>query len=155
MRSRQQGMTTVEFAICGFLLLLAIFGCIEIARAMYVWNTIGEATRRGARIAAVCPIGSGDILETAIFAPDGTDTSPIVNDLGTGNISVTYYTSGGGTTVSYDTAAYVTVTLSNYDFTFVLPFIGGTITVPPFAATVPVESLGLIPGADSRQCPGA
>lgn len=155
MRRHQLGTTIVEFAICGFVLLLVIFACIEIARAMFVWNTIGEATRRGARIAAVCPIDNPDILEAAMFAPEGTGTSPILKDLAAGNIAVSYYTAGGAETTSYDDAAFVNVSVSDYAFTFVLPLIGGTITVPPFSTTVPVESLGYIPDTDDRGCPGA
>lgn len=155
MRRAQKGLTAVEFAICGAMLLLAIFGAIEMAYAMYVWNTVGEAVRRGARIAAVCPINSPDALEAAILADEGSSDSPVVKGLRTANIDLAYYTSGGVGTTSYDQASYVTVSIANFNFEFVTPFVGGTITIPPFSTTVPVESLGYIPDTGDRGCPGA
>ena len=56
MRNRQRGITTVEFAIVGALLMMMLFGVIEFGRALFVANALVEGTRRGARIAAVCPI---------------------------------------------------------------------------------------------------
>ena len=61
MKNSQQGTTTVEFAILASVLFVLIFGVIEIGRAFFVWNSLAEATRRGARIAAVCPVNHGSI----------------------------------------------------------------------------------------------
>lgn len=155
MRRAQKGIAAVEFAVCGAVLLLAIIGTLEIAYAMYVWNTVGEAVRRGARIAAVCPINDADVLEAAILADEGSSDSPIITGFSTANIDLAYYTSGGVSTTSYDEASYVTVSIANFNFEFVTPFVGGTLTVPPFSTTVPVESLGYMPDTGDRQCPGA
>lgn len=155
MRRAQKGITMVEFAICGAMLLLAIIGALEMAYAMYVWNTVGEAVRRGARIAAVCPIDNADVLEAAILADEGSSNSPIIKGFSTANIGLVYYTSAGVGTTSYDQASFVTVSIANFNFEFVTPFVGGTLTVPPFSTTVPVESLGYLPDTGDRGCPGA
>lgn len=53
-RSRvQRGATVVEFALAIPLFLLFIFGLLEFARLIYLWNTAQEITRRAARAAAV------------------------------------------------------------------------------------------------------
>lgn len=155
MRRTQKGIAMVEFAVCGAILLLAIFAVLEIAYAMYVWNTVGEAVRRGARIAAVCPINDADVLEAAILADEGSSDSPVVKGFRTANIGLAYYTSAGAGTTSYDQASYVTVSIANFNFEFVTPFVGGTLTVPPFSTTVPTESLGYMPDTGDRGCPGA
>lgn len=46
---RQRGVASVEFAlVCGVFLLI-VFGIFELARLMYVHNTLQEVTRRAAR----------------------------------------------------------------------------------------------------------
>lgn len=50
---RQHGTASVEFAIIVIVLLTLIFGVIELARLMYVYNTLQDATRRAAAGAAV------------------------------------------------------------------------------------------------------
>jgi hypothetical protein len=45
---RQRGTYAVEFAIVFPLLLTFLLGIVEIARIMYIFNTLQDATRRGA-----------------------------------------------------------------------------------------------------------
>ena len=49
--SRGQGL--VEFALVFPLIVLMLFGVFDLGRAVYAYNTIGNAARQGARIAAV------------------------------------------------------------------------------------------------------
>jgi hypothetical protein len=51
-RSNQDGVAAVEFAIVVIVFLIVVFGILEIARAMYMFNTLPEVTRRAARAAA-------------------------------------------------------------------------------------------------------
>ena len=51
--SSQHGSFAVEFAIILLMLLTLLFGVIEMARLMYVYNTLQDATRRAAAGAAV------------------------------------------------------------------------------------------------------
>ena len=81
---RQKGIALVEFAIVGALAILMIFAVLEIARAIFVANALTEATRRGARMAAVCPLNDPAIAQVATFnAPGAGDTSPIIKGLNT------------------------------------------------------------------------
>ena len=54
LRARAEaGATVVEFAIAGSAFLILMFGAIEVARLMFVWNSLQEVTRRAARAAVV------------------------------------------------------------------------------------------------------
>ncbi len=80
MRRAQTGVTTVEFAIVGALLMIVVFAIIEFGRALYVMNMLTEAARRGARMAAVCPVGDPKPASVAVFSSNGS-TSPVVSGL--------------------------------------------------------------------------
>ncbi|MGZ8320169.1 MAG: TadE/TadG family type IV pilus assembly protein [Telluria sp.] len=51
-KSAQAGGFSVEFALVSIVFFMLIFGVIELARAMYVVNTLQEVTRRAANAAA-------------------------------------------------------------------------------------------------------
>jgi len=51
LRSSEAGTTAVEFALLVGLFFTLVFGIIEIARLMYVYNTLQEVTRRAAAAA--------------------------------------------------------------------------------------------------------
>ncbi len=74
-----KGTTTVEFAIVGALLFIMIFGVFEVGRGYYVYSMLDEVTRRGARLAAVCPINDPAISRRAIFnGSNDSSTSSLV-----------------------------------------------------------------------------
>ena len=156
MRRNQQGTTTVEFAILGSVLFVLIFGVIEVGRAFLVWNSVAEATRRGARVAAVCPVNHGSISRVSMFnAPDGGSESELFNGLTDSNISLDYLDVGGNTTNVFTEIKSVRVGISGYQHNLLIPFFNMSITVPEFSTTIPAESLGYIPDLGARQCFGS
>jgi Flp pilus assembly protein TadG len=52
-RSGQHGQSLVEFAFVLPIIVLVIVAFVEIGRAVFAWNTIANAARQGARVAAV------------------------------------------------------------------------------------------------------
>ena len=48
---KQQGVAAVEFAVVVLIFLMLFFGIVELARAMYIVNTLQEVTRRAAALA--------------------------------------------------------------------------------------------------------
>jgi len=52
-RRGQRGQSLVEFAFVLPIIVLVIVAFIEIGRAVFAWNTIANAARQGARVAAV------------------------------------------------------------------------------------------------------
>ena len=55
-RRTQGGLTTVEFAIVGLVLLTTLFAIIEFGRIVFTYNVLQEGARRAARVAAVCAV---------------------------------------------------------------------------------------------------
>lgn len=49
---RQRGAFAVEFALVVMLFFVMVMAIIEVSRALYMWNTLQEVTRRAARAAA-------------------------------------------------------------------------------------------------------
>jgi hypothetical protein len=70
-RTREQGVAAVEFALVAMLFFLLFFGIVEIARAMYICNTLQEVTRRAAALAATTDFSSATAMqrvrEQAVF----------------------------------------------------------------------------------------
>lgn len=146
MKRRQHGITTVELAIIATLLLMVIFGVIEISRALYVVNTLTEATRRGARMAAVCPIGDPKPASVAVFDAGGGG-SAIVNGLTTANVSVEYLDTSGNVianpAASFSSIRYVRVRIVDFTQSLIIPFIMPSLSLSGFSTTLPRESLGI------------
>ncbi|WP_028997832.1 TadE/TadG family type IV pilus assembly protein [Azohydromonas australica] len=58
---RQRGAMAVDFALTVSVLLMALIGAMEVGRLLWTWNAAAEATRLGARLAAVCTRDDADI----------------------------------------------------------------------------------------------
>jgi Flp pilus assembly protein TadG len=150
MRRHQSGLAAVEFAIVAALLLTLLLGVIEFGRALFISNALTESTRRGARMAAVCPVGDIRPAQVAIFANAG-GASRIAPDLTTSNVTVSYL-NASGTVIANPAAAanfvlirYVRVQITGYTMQLMIPFIMPSISMPAFTATLPIESLGYSP----------
>lgn len=65
-RFRRRGATSVEFAIVAPLLLLVVFGMIELGRMVMVRQSLTNAARVGCREAALATTGSSQDAEDAV-----------------------------------------------------------------------------------------
>jgi Flp pilus assembly protein TadG len=148
MRRRQRGIATVEFAIVGAVFFMVLFGVLEFGRALFVANSLVESTRRGARVAAVCPIGDPRAAQVAIFA-DAGGVSRIAPDLTTSNVNVSYLDQNGAVLANPGanpaSIQYVRVRIVGYQMQLMIPFVMPDFLMPEFAATLPRESLGYSP----------
>jgi len=145
---KQSGITTVEFAIIGATMLLVLFGLIEIGRAMFVLNALGESTRRAARVAAVCPINDPAIKEVGLFnAPGGGATAQIVGGLTAANFAVEYLDSNGNVigdpNASFTQIQFVRTRIVGFQHQMLIPFATTFFNTPDFATTLRRESLGV------------
>ena len=130
----RRGTTAVEFAlVAGLFLLALLLGIMELGRSFFYLNASAEATRLGARLAVVCDKSTAQqdrirerIREFVSVLPADRiafDYAPD-NACGAGSCrSVTVHILPGAT--------YPTV----------IPFVPLTWTLPPFATTLPTESL--------------
>ena len=64
-RPYQDGVAAIEFALVAMVFFLIVFGIIEFARAMYMFNTLPEVTRRAAHAAAGISFADGEALDLA------------------------------------------------------------------------------------------
>ena len=147
MNLRQRGLATVEFAIVGSVALTVLIGCIEIGRMLFVWNSVGEATRRAARLATICPVNDPTIIRAAMLNFTGQDVSSslYLHGLTPSNVSLSYLDAAGAATVTQANMAFVRVSITGYVHTLLIPFVTPTVTVPTFSTTLPAESLGYSP----------
>ena len=138
-KKNERGSTLVEFAIGVTVFVTAMFAVLEFGRALWVHNALSDAARRGARYAVLHSQGSIDEVKNVVVYGDAAGTGqPMLNNLTTGNVEVTYNNFGlnDGT---------VSVSIKEYQFQFVIPIIGTTITMPKYTTTLGGESAGLIP----------
>ncbi|MBL1263678.1 TadE/TadG family type IV pilus assembly protein [Methylomicrobium sp. RS1] len=151
-RKRQNGAETLEFMVVFGMFMMLILTVFDFGRALYVWNALTEATRRGARMAVICPTDAASqtlVKNVAVFDTfEGTlGTSPIVKDLTTDAIDIRYYNEAGAAEADPDLIKFVEVSLNdNYQFQFLIPFVSNTlIDVPAFKTTLYAESKGAVP----------
>ena len=138
----QQGTTTVEFAIVGVVFFTVLFGLIDLSRIFFELAALDESTRRGARVAAVCPVNDPYVAQTALFAG-------LIPNLASGNISVQYLDANGvvigaPAAAGYGTIRYVRVAIQNVQLQTFIPGLPAVISMPAFETTIPSESLGRV-----------
>jgi len=139
-RENERGSTLVEFAIGVTVFLTAMFAVLEFGRALWVHNALTDAARRGARYATMhSPTDINGVKNVVVYGDPTGSGQPMVNNLTTANVNVSYNNFGlnDGT---------VSVSITNYQFQFVVPIIGTTITMPSYTTTLTAESAGYIPG---------
>ena len=150
-KKKQNGAAMVEFAIVALLFLMTLFMTIELSRWMYTWNTLGEVTRRGARVATVCDINDPYIKQVAVFGTHSNSLSgkPILTGLTTNNIQITYFDSAGKPADKSTLPAafqdhFVEVRIINYSHQFIVPILYRIINSPQsgLATRRPMESKG-------------
>lgn len=147
MRRNQQGTTVVEFAVVGVVFFTVLFGLIDLSRLFFNMAALDESTRRGARVAAVCPIDDPQVAQVALF-------NGLVPTLGTQNISVQYLDEDGAvigaptSATGYGSIRFVRVRIQNFQLQTFIPGLATVLPVPAFETTIPSESLGRVGTAD-------
>lgn len=135
-RRSQHGAAAVEFALASMLFLGLVIGVIELAMVAYVYTTAVEATRLGARMAAVCDVGDTVVKQRM------HDILPLLTPE---NITISYPISGC-TATSCDP---VTVMIQNLTVTPIIPFVSVDFPIPGYSTSIPAESLS---SADNPLC---
>jgi hypothetical protein len=145
-RQDQQGTTAVEFAIVGLVVFTVLFALIDLSRLFWNMAALDEATRRGARVAAVCPVNDPFVAQTALFAG-------LIPTLGPQHISLQYLDLDGvavadPAAAGYGAIRYVRVSIQNFQLQTFIPGLTAVIPMPAFETTIPSESLGRVGIAD-------
>ncbi|MDQ3817036.1 MAG: pilus assembly protein [Acidobacteriota bacterium] len=138
-RSGERGSTLLEFAIGATVFLTAMFAVIEFGRVLWTHNALSDAARRGARYAVNHTSNDAAAVQNVVVYGDPAGGSqPLVSNLTPANVQVQYSNFGlaSGT---------VTVSIVNYQFQFIIPLIGTTISMPNYNTTLTGENAGLVP----------
>jgi Flp pilus assembly protein TadG len=139
--ANEQGATLVEFSIAALVFLTVMFGVIEFGRALWVHNALADAARRGARYATFhssSPEDQEKVKNVVVYGDEDGGETPMIPNLTIDNVTVNHtdWAVNGGT---------VTVSITEYEFQFVIPLVGTTITMPSYTTTLPGECIGFIP----------
>lgn len=158
---RQYGHTTVEFALVGAVFLVLLFGVFELGRIIFFWNTLTEATRRGARTAITCPVGHSAIVRSALFNKENNNNS-ILSNMSPDDFKLEYLDSSGNV-ISTPSSDLVSIRFVRFSVQSINSNIGQTlipgvsrlISPPTFATILPIESMGLSRDNTTAQCEGS
>lgn len=138
-KENERGSTLVEFAIGVTVFVTAMFAVLEFGRALWVHNALADAARRGARYAVLNSSGNTtQVKNVVVYGDPGGSGQPMLNNLTTANVIVTYDNFGLN-------EGSVSVSIDKYQFQFVIPIVGTTITMPKYTTTLTAESAGFIP----------
>lgn len=150
LRRRNRGTTAVEFAVAGAALLVTIFIVIDLSRIVYLRMTLEEGVRRGARLAAVCPLGDPLPAAATIFA-DPALADAAIPGATAANVRIRYLDSSGvvipDPVTAFASIRFVRVSLEGIAVPLLVPFISGFFAPTNLSATAPAESLGVSPTA--------
>lgn len=160
MRERKRaGQATVEFAISFAIIIMPVtFAIIFTAQLLWVWHSVVDFTRDGARYATThCWQGSADNVlgYMRTHVPFNIDQDQFQN--GQADIVVTYFArdAASGTLTDFacdgdcSTACIpdaVTVTIRNYEFRRFMSFLAlPPVALPDFRTSLPMEGAGCDP----------
>jgi Flp pilus assembly protein TadG len=137
--NKQKGVAAVEFALIATLFFMLLLGVVEFGRVLFTWNAAVEATRYGARVAAVCNMNDAAIRDRM---------RRILGNLSDEQIEVKYYSSASPGVTECNTPAtcsstgrWVRVSISGYSVQTYIPIVGTVLNAPPFTTTLPRESM--------------
>ncbi|HEV7473842.1 MAG TPA: TadE/TadG family type IV pilus assembly protein [Pyrinomonadaceae bacterium] len=142
----QRGAALVEFALVGLVFFSVLFGVIEFGRLLWTHNALMDATRKGVRYATLRQNDSAGQLAVKKMVVYGdpnanpATATPVVSGLTTSDVNVSYQNYNG-----IQLSSKATVSITNYQFRFAIPMVGGTLTMPSYQTSLPGESAGVVP----------
>ena len=136
-----RGVAAVEFALLSSAFFMLLFGVFELARLMYLWNAAAEATRLGARTAAVCDLNAAAVKARV------RSLLPMLTDA---DIDLRYSPSGCASA----SCRFVTVRLAPVQpIPTYIPFLPLSVAMPAFSTTLSRESLAsTVNGSSNPVC---
>ncbi len=91
--ARQRGAAAVEFGLLCLVFLSIVLGILELGRMLYLYNTMQEVSRRGAREAVIRWVDQGTAIKTeALF---GGTSVPAGAEITASNIVIRYLNAAG------------------------------------------------------------
>lgn len=141
LKSRQSGSTAVEFALVLLIFLTFLLAITDFSRMLFTWNAANEATRAGARYAAVCDDKSNKAAVLArmqALLPQISDINLVWED-------------DKGNSCTSATCVGVTVTIVGLNYQWISPIAGlaalAPIPMPTFKTFLTREIMGQDPNS--------
>lgn len=129
---RQRGATVVEFALVLLIFLTFLLGVVDFSRMLFSWNAATEATRAGARYAAICD----STAQKAVVLSKMQALMPQIGDIDVA------WTPAGCTSA---TCQGVTVSITSLNYQWISPIAGfaklAPTAMPQFSTFLPRESM--------------
>lgn len=156
----ERGTTVAEFAVVALLFFTMVFAIIEFGRLLYTHNALTDATRRGARYAALHHGATENdqqaVKNYVVYGPNGAfddlgnpTSPPLIAGLTPNMVNVDFegVDADGdpdteGTTSYGSNLGSATVSIENYQFNLSIPVIGRVLTLPKYTTTSMAESAG-------------
>lgn len=145
LKSRQSGATAVEFALVLLIFLTFLLAITDFSRMLYTWNAANEATRAGARYAAVCD-NTGN--EAEVLAR----MQALLPQISNINIDVVWEDVDGViNSCSPATCAGVTVTIVGLNYQWISPILAfiAPIPMPTFSTYLTREIMRMDPNSET------
>ena len=128
---KQSGVAAVELGIVLIPLVLLAFGITEFGRAIYQYTALTKAARDATRFLSAQGPGDANDISAAqcltVYGNKACTGNPLIPNLTTAMVSVCDSTSCAGTHQNQPTGSgvinLVTVTVTGYPFTSLVPFI--------------------------------
>lgn len=139
---RMRGTSSVEFAVAALVTLIVLFAVIEFGRLFFVRTMLEEGVRRGARLAAVCPVGDAYITSATRFAV-GDGDSRFIPNLDATHVVIQYLDAAGTPTTDVLEMRFVRVSIDGYSMPLFIPLFDINLSPSSVSSIQPVESLGL------------
>jgi Flp pilus assembly protein TadG len=136
----------MEFALASVMVATVLFGVVEFARLFWTRTALMSAAHRGARYAIVRKndtAGIDAVKKMTVYGDPNANVStaqPLVPGLSMSHVSVDYYNWSG-----LRLSARANVSITGYQFSFAIPLLGTTITMPTYRSALPGESAGFVP----------
>lgn len=139
---KQRGVASVELGILIIPLVLLVFGTSEYGRAIYQYNSLLKSSRDAARY--LSERGPGDDADVAtakclaVYGNEGCSGAALVPGLTTAMVSVCDSVSCPTTNIilAPGTVDLVTVSITGYPFTSLVPFIAPSISFNTISTTM-------------------
>jgi Flp pilus assembly protein TadG len=145
-RRHSHGATVVEFAIIAAALLFVLLAVIDLSRIVFLRMTLEEGVRRGARLAAVCPIGDPLPAASALFSAAASSGAQVTIDyLDQEGIAL------NAAADNFASIRFVRVRLQGIEVPLLVPFVSRIFSPNSISSTSVAESLGVAP-TGSKPC---
>ncbi|CAM3179211.1 TadE/TadG family type IV pilus assembly protein [Vibrio rarus] len=144
-----KGLSIIEFTIVSTVLLLLLFGILELSRFVFSLQMLNEVTRKAARLAAVCEVEQGSVIPSlssiTSVAPDGYKENMLKIDYLDQQGNVIYSGTGAITNDEFLDIKFIRAKIEGFNFGFsLLPsLLTDSVSIPSFETILPAESLGI------------